>query len=212
MGVYSLSGTVETISTPFLENKLILAGPSNISVSVVVAYGTTHLLIKAKTATFAYCLESRFWYEWSGTASVWDRTSAVVAGANVLVYSLSTTATGGKTYILSPSNRTFQDDGSAFTATAIVGPIDADVNERKAWRSLSLIADQESTGTVTVSWSNDDFKSFNTSEARSISLTSGNGRIYRLGNGRQRIFRFDHSDNAPLRVRAVEIDFDVGVT
>lgn len=211
ISVYQWNGELTRVSTPSIENKLILAGPSNLSLSVAPFYGTTHLLVKAKTATYAYCVDSNTWYEWASGESIWDRTAALSVGSSMSVFGLSTTATSGRVYVLNPASRVFTDDGMAYTATFISAPVDAGSNNRKRWKTLSVIADVDSTSSnLTVSWSDDDYQTFNTATSRTISLNGGTGRIHRAGNSRQRIWRFDHSNNTPLRIREVELEFEEG--
>jgi hypothetical protein len=207
ISVYQLSDGIRRISIPAIEAKLSLAGASNITMSVAAFYGTTHILVRAKTATFVYCVESEAWYEWSGNAVLWDKTAAVSTGTEINVYGLSKTSTSGKVYLLNPTSRTFQDDSVAYSATMITSPIDADVYAKKVWRSIAVVGDKEtSTSTINISWSDDDYVTF--SAVRTVSMSGGFARARKLGQSRHRVFRFDHSDNLPLRVRAVELEYE----
>jgi hypothetical protein len=141
---------------------------------------------------------------------LWERSAAVSVGTNVVAYGISVTNTAGKVYVLSPSSAVFRDDGAAYTATVITSPVDANTNRKKQWNTLDVISDREVvTSTLSISWSDDDYQSFNTASARTVDLSQASRRIYRLGMSAQRIWRFDHSANSPMRIRAIEIDAEV---
>jgi hypothetical protein len=210
IGFYMLSDGVKRISTPAIDVKLTLAGASNISCSVYVYAGSTHVFVKAATLTMAYCVESDFWYEIAGSVPLWERSAAVSVGANVVAYGISTTNTSGKVYVLSPSSAVFRDDGAAYTATVITSPVDANTNRKKQWNTIDVVSDREVvTSPLSISWSDDDYQTFNTANARTVDLSQASRRSYRLGVSAQRVWRFDHSANSPMRIRAVEIDAEV---
>lgn len=207
---YMLSDGVKRISTPVIDTKLTLAGASNISCSVFVYAGSTHVYVKASTLTMAYCVEADFWYEISGSVPLWERSAAVSVGSNIVSYGISTTNTSGKVYVLSPSSAVFRDDGAAYTATVITAPIDANTNRKKQWNSIDVISDREVvTSPLSISWSDNDYQSFNTATARTVDLSQPSRRSHRLGVSAQRAWRFDHSANSPMRIRAIEIDAEV---
>lgn len=208
IGVYTLSSGLRKISTPAIDVKLQLAGSANISCAVFSIFGTAHVFIRASTLTLAYCIEQDFWYEVSGPEMLWTRSAATSIGSGLVCYALSTVSTSGKTYILSPSQNVFQDDGATYTGSIITAPVDMDTDGWKKWIKLAVIADREvEQSDLSVSWSDDDYQSFNTANARTLDLSSSLTHARRLGRSKRRIWRFDHSADTPARIRAVEITY-----
>lgn len=116
----------------------------------------------------------------------------------------------GKIYTINPAStgEVHTDDGVAFTAEIRTSLIDHGTENRKFVKSIRLVADDQSSGTVTLEASDDDYGSWVT--LGTFDLTKRDKRIYRCGSYRGgRAYRLSHSANAPFRAEALEIDFDV---
>lgn len=210
VAVYTMSDTApQRISTAEIEQQLVLAGTSNISLSVVSYFGRMHLYVKASGSTFAYCVESQSWYEIVGAVPLWTKTSAVSVGSTIATYAVSNVSTSGKTFIVNPAAHVFRDNGEVYTATMRTSQIDLGTNKRKTWRELDIIGDvEESTSNLSVTWTDDDYNTY--ADARTVDLSSNLRQLKRLGNSRRRAFAFAHSANTPMRIEAMEIEADVG--
>jgi hypothetical protein len=117
----------------------------------------------------------------------------------------------GKIYTISPAayGELHTDDGSTFTTEIRTSRIDHGTTKRKFIRSVGLVADEESTGTVTLEASDDDYQSWVT--LGTFDLTAHKKRIYRCGSHTAgRAYRLRHSTNGAFRAEAIEIDYEVG--
>jgi hypothetical protein len=114
--------------------------------------------------------------------------------------------TVGRYYVmLSESTTSFQDNGSAFTMSIQIAT-DMGTQKRKIYQILRLLADVQASGTLDVSWSDDDGATFST--ARSIPLTDIKQMfLTRLGSGSgSRIWKYEHSANTAFRCKMIELE------
>lgn len=108
------------------------------------------------------------------------------------------------------ANPTFLDDGVAFTMSIQIGT-DMGTLAVKFGERLSFLADVQASGTLDVSWSDNDGTTFST--AISVPLTSIEAMYIdgiQLGSwDGTRIWKFEHSANTPCRIKGIEIDYEV---
>lgn len=166
-----------------------------------------YILTSAQT-TWVYDIDEKFWYEWKSSSGVGLPIDAAWAQNNGQMY--ISTVGSANINILSPA--IYQDFGSNFTTRYTMPTITCDTFHWKtAWR-LAIFADQEgadaSTSNLVVSWSNDDW--LTTASSRNLDLFTENTYIRNLGRFRSRSFRFEYSDNFPLRLDSGELDINVG--
>ena len=82
---------------------------------------------------------------------------------------------------------------------------------RKFWYRLTIWADRPTASSnMSVSWSDDDYQTFNT--PITVDLNQDISCIYRLGQARQRAFKFTYTDNYPMRLKQVEVDINMAGT
>ena len=88
--------------------------------------------------------------------------------------------------------------------------IDHGTSRRKFIDSITLIADRQDAGTVTLESSDDDFLTFDS--LGTFDLTLHDPVITRCGSYQGgRSYRLKHSYNGPCRMEAMEITYRVGV-
>lgn len=116
------------------------------------------------------------------------------------------TDTSGTIYNMADTTTTFQDGGAAFTMSVQLA-IDMGTQKRKFATELRFEGDVQPTGTLDISWSDDDGVTYTT--PRSMSLASMSVmKMTRLGSWKgTRLFRFQHSANTAFRGKAIEIDY-----
>lgn len=117
--------------------------------------------------------------------------------------------TSGKLgYFSAITGQIFQDFGAAFTMSFQL-QTDMGTNFVKIIRELRVEADNQASGNLAVSYSDDDGATFST--PRNISMTAQRKRLTRLGSFvGTRIWRFTHSDNTACRIKLLEFDYTVG--
>jgi hypothetical protein len=197
------------VSNEFIDKILQSEGANLSSASAWIANHKGHTLyvLNLNSRTIVYDCDEQVWFDWSinsaGNHAVLPFKYAT-QGADEEILVLH--STDGKIYRLDPSET--QDDAGAILCHIVTGKIDMGTGQQKRQFRLELIADRESTGTVTVDWSDDDYQSWSTS--RSLDLTT---RPYTKSGGifRRRAYRFKHESDAPFRAEALELDFSLGI-
>jgi hypothetical protein len=157
--------------------------------------------------TFVFDIEEKMWHEWSfynAGHGVFPFNFAVDVGDGLIRLQHNT---NGKIYKLNPS--VYQDYANPIVGEIITNKIDFDSDKRKFYRKAVVIGDQESSGDISLRWSDDDYTTW--SNYRDMPNTE---RPYttQLGSGRRRAFNIKHDDNTPSRLEALELIVDMGTS
>jgi len=161
--------------------------------------------------TFVYDLDEKMWHEWSS--------STVAYTNNMFGYGHAADNQSGKIKLLSFTNGNIvtldptvcQDEGNPISCEIVTNKYDMDTYVRKFMPSAMVVGDSYSTSNVVqLSWSNDDYLTWATD--RTIDLTDGYPATQQLGSFRRRAFRIRHADNKPLRLEALEVTYDTGIS
>ena len=86
-----------------------------------------------------------------------------------------------------------------------------DTYSRKFMSGATIVGDHyDSANVVGLSWTNDDYLSWATD--RPIDLNDSFPIAQQLGHFRRRAFRLRHSENKPLRLEALEVIYETGIS
>jgi hypothetical protein len=211
-GVWMFDGlTPSRISTEFIDKILYNEGSALSTAKAWICKHKGHVLyvlnLSSASRTLVYDLDEKLWFDWSsnsGGSHVVLPYNYATQGANNIVLVQHTS--DGKLYKLDPT--IYTDDAGAILVKIVTGRLDFGNAMQKRIFRAELIADIQSSGTVTFDWTNDDYTTW--SSSRSLDLTT---RPYTkaLGVLRRPAFRFLHSANAAFRIEAIEFDFSAGV-
>lgn len=211
LSVFQYSGGINRISTPEIDAQLILVGASNITITTIRFMGRSFVLVLAGATTYAYCVEEKFWFEWTSTTPLWYKCAAVSMGGTMVNYAVSNVSTSGKVYLMNHASLVFTDDTVAYTARIQLPSMDLKTQNIKMWRSLGIIADTEaSASTLTLSYTDDDYNTYTTFGSVDLAQTDNKITFYRLGASRKRGWVFSHSSATPMRLEAMELMVDIG--
>jgi hypothetical protein len=158
---------------------------------------------------FAYNADLNIWSEWDCDEATY--VVGIGSGSVNKIIAASRVNTGGKIYTISPAayGELHTDDGSTFTTEIRTSRIDHGSARRKFIRRIGLVADEESTGTVTLEASDDDYQSWVT--LGTFDLTGHLKDIFRCGSHTGgRAYRLRHSTNGAFRAEALEIEYELG--
>lgn len=197
-----------TLSTPFIEKIL---NRSNLSQVYAFSLSTSghnfYILTLADIAvTLAFDMLSKDWYVWTSTTATGVQGYFPFGGyLNSTSQDLLLHLTSGAVMALDPA--VFQDNGQPINCTVVTEPYDGGTVAHKFFSGLNLIGDTVPT-TVAVSYSDDDYQTWNT--PRTVDMGSVRKQLRGLGRSRKRAFRFTHTDNTELRLDAVEFDLNLG--
>ena len=209
LSVFQYDGSISRISTPEQDFQLVLAGPTNISLTTLRFYGRSFVLIKANTTTYVYVVEDKHWHEWTSTTPLWYKAAGLSTGSQILTYSISNIATTGKVYVVNPASLVFTDDSAAYTALAQSMADDGGTPNVKIYHELNVVADIEpSASTLTIAKSDDDFVTFDT--LGTVDLSASVRRLTRLGASNKRAWRLSNSANTAFRIERLQGRLTVG--
>jgi hypothetical protein len=159
--------------------------------------------------TMIYHADINLWSEWQcDTATFIDSFGSGIANQ---ILATSRVLTGGYVYRINPTSDgiLYRDNGASYTMEVRTSGVDLGTSKRKFIRSVKLICDEQSSGTASISYSDDDYATWST--ARDIDLTKKNYTLWRMGSHvGKRAWKISHSSNAPFRAEALEIDYTVG--
>lgn len=172
--------------------------------------GHTFYCVSTPFRTLAFDVDLGVW-------AIWETASG---GRLPFVASAGRATTETQTLLLSRnSGRVFQGISASYYSdyeTAIdtaptpinfevVTPnFDGGTRNIKVLSKMRFMCDQNSTGTLEVCWSDDDYKTW--SSWRSVNLQDPQPQLTDLGSFYQRAFWFRSSSPGPLRIRAVDLD------
>jgi len=103
------------------------------------------------------------------------------------------------------------DNATPIICDIITNKYDMDSYHRKFMHSLKLVGDSYSPDNyVYFYWTDDDYQTW--SNQKVINMNDDYPAFQRLGSFRRRAFRFYHTENRPLRLESVEVEFTEGET
>ena len=190
-GIYCLDGlTPKKISTPTIDN-LFTANPTYLGKMTI---GGRRYIYIFGTPTFLYDVGAEKWQEvsFSSTYVIDD-----YYGVN---------ATAGRGIIYRMDNTSYQDASTTYTLTVQTPRMNFGTNNRKRIKKVSLIADNQASGSAYLSWSTDDYATFGT--ARTLDMTANEKSARNLGAARNWAFRVIHYDNTAFRAEGLEVEYD----
>ena len=203
LSVFQWDGSISRVSPPAIDSALILAGASNISLSVTREYGVSVVMVKEGPLTYAYVPETKRWHERSSTTPLWTKTAASSVGGTMVNYAVSNVRTAGKVFLQNQASQVFTDNGVAYSARVQQPNMDLGTMKRKFWEEIELVHDVETSASdITLAYTDDDFASFVTVGTQDLS--EERCRWTRLGSSRRRGWVWIHSAETPMGLYLAE--------
>lgn len=105
----------------------------------------------------------------------------------------------------------YQDNEEDFSVVFRTKKMDFGTNHNKFMSSLTIWADRAPfVGSIDVETTDNDYVTYSTPRTLNLSHERPNGQQW--GRFRNRAFRFTYTEDAPLKIRKIEIDFNMGTT
>lgn len=176
--------------------------------NIVSCQGHDFYVMNVGTLTYVMDLKHKTWYRWGFQASnSLPITYSISVRSNTTYTSVVYITDAIELFKFSPT--AYQDSGVSFTVRFTGKNQMYDSYNRKFAGRLSVIADRPTTdANLMVSWSDNDYQSFNT--PRAINLNQQLPRLERGGVFRRRAYKFEFTANAPLRIERVELELNQG--
>ena len=197
----------QQISTPAVDRLLEAADFSVVYSWNAKIYGHRFyvLTLKNSNLTLAYDLQSNRWYQWTDP------------NGNYMPYVGSTYSASQEPLLLHESNGNiyvfddlyYGDDDVPFLVEITTPNFDGGTRKRKFMKSVDFVADQMNGNVMTIQKSDDDYQTW--SMPREVDLGKLRPRLINFGTFRRRAFRIRHRRNYPLRIKAVELQIELGV-
>lgn len=217
LGVYSLNSfKVTKVSNSIVDRTLqTYLGTQNEKAPVnlnrdgycISVDGHTYYVLVAGQTTWAYDVDTHFWYEWRGS----DNTGLKIEGAWNMYDGSCYVAIAGQTYISLLNPAIYQDFGNNFTCKYVTESYNADTTNWKVCSKTYLKCDMHNnTGTsnAQISWSNNDWADGGTSP-RNINVFSPSPFIVNCGRFRNRSFKIEYTDNYPIRLYGLGFNLNI---
>jgi len=157
--------------------------------------------------TLVYSFTTNTWTEWQGpnyTTFQAQYSSDFISGSPLWL-----DRTNGKIYVQNAEG-SYLDDGLFYHCRIMTPKLDFDSLNRKTMSRFSIVGDiPDTTPQVTISWSDDDYKTW--SSWRTLNYTGDLPSIRQLGDFRRRAFKIDFVYNGLIRLEGIEVDINKGI-
>lgn len=209
--IYMLEGTSQTpVSSKPVERLLNAEGSTIVNATsfVVRTEGHTFYAVTLPTLdkTIVYDNIDKVWCEWTSYNGTMEgafegKYVAEVGGVYYVQHE-----SNGKIYTLDVD--VYQDDGNAIKVEGVTDLFDGDVSANKFQTRLEVVGDEAaSTSTLSISYTDDNYKTFST--PRDVDL-SDRAFLTRLGRFQRRAYKYTHEANTPMRLEAFDLNVDLG--
>ena len=211
--VYLMNGlSPQKVSTRHIDKYLNKDSMLNVhSYCMRMAGHTLYVLtLKDSDVTFVFDIDEQVWYQWtSQTGSIESYFKYLFFTGHVeYVPDLYLQhETNGLLYTMSADY--YKDAGEDIWFRSVSGNLDSGTNKRKFITRAEVIGDKIS-GNVSVRHTDDDYQTW--SSYRTVNLINRRPVLYQLGNTRRRAWEVFSSADIPIRLEALELDFDIGET
>lgn len=164
------------------------------------------LTVKNANLTLAYDISENLW--WQLTDSSGNYFPIVASTFDSSNRWLVQHESNGKVYYMDRSYTS--DDGSAITVDGYTPNFDGGVDRVKTLQILRILADQEEGSLLQLRCNDQDFSPTKWTEFRAVDLGTPRPFLKDCGTFRRRAYNFRHQSNTPLRLRAMDMQLDLG--
>ncbi len=200
-------GQITIVSTDAIDRLLADADLSTVYSWQLSINGHSFYVVTLKNSnlTLAYDINQDLWCQWTDQNG--NYLPIVDSTYDSQMRHLLQHESNGKVFYV---NSTYYNDAGYPIVVDIVTPIfDAGSYNKKHLNRLRFIADQQPGSVLAVRYSDNDYASW--TAFRHVNLSHRNPMLTGLGTFRKRAFHLQHRSNTPLRIRALEGSFDLGV-
>ena len=219
--VYS-GGTIDKIPTSGVFGTISTsAGIRSISFITIFAQDFIHISRQVSgsylTMNLFYSLDTGMWCDPNFATGCMIFDEACYNDRATGIVGVSSTNTNGDVYAIDPTNATWQDDdpgggGTNFSVVLQTSRFDLGTNKRKFIKSLALVADRQTSGTVQLEYTDDDYGSW-VVHPDTFDLTNLSKKVFRLGSHKNgRAYRLTYTGNTGFRAQRPDIEYEIGAS
>jgi hypothetical protein len=209
--VSAIEGTKDVVISTEAVNRILQGEASNI----VDCWGFLlrnkgHLLyvlnLPYQARTLVFDMHTKMWHEWEWNDGASDTNFPMIDACEFVDQLHYLHVADGYIYKSSPD--IYDDNGNPLRMLVQTSQYDGDSAKVKFFSRIEILADHVSDPSeMTVSWSDDDYKTWST--PRAVDL-SGRAYLYRCGSSRRRAFRLYSDADTAIRLNAMEFELTVG--
>lgn len=201
-------GAITVVSTPSIDRLLETV---NIETEVVHSWqlkldGHSFYVITLKNInlTLAYDITQQLWFQWTDhegnyfpiVASGYD-----IEGRHILQHE-----SNGRLYYC--SNLYYTDLNDPIIVDIVTPIFDGQTYRRKQLNIMKFVGDQVEGSMLKARFTANDYQ--NWSQWRDVNLGANTPMLVNCGTFKKRAYHFRHATNYPMRLRAVEVQYDIG--
>ena len=199
-------GAFKVVSTPSIDRLLNDIDTTTIYSWQLKMNGHSFYVITFKEGnlTLAYDIVQDLWFQWTDYAGNYFpivASSYDAAGQHLLQHE-----TNGNLYYI--DSTTYKDLDQPIVVDIITPIFDADTYRKKQLKVMKFVGDQVVGSTLQVRRSDDDYQTW--SPWRVVDLSAKTPMLTNCGTFRKRAYHLRHIKDLPFRIRAVEVQYDVG--
>ncbi len=177
--------------------------------AIVSFGGHDFYILTVGTITYIHDLETRIW---TRIASGATSTFPVKYSVNLPISTKGNCSLAyiqGTTTLVYFDPTVYQDSGVNFTVTMVTDEDTFDTMHEKYMSRLVVYGDRiVTTSQLSIQTTDDDYATYTT--ARQVDLSLELPALTRLGRFRRRAFKLTYSDNYPMRLHHLEVDYNIG--
>lgn len=164
-------------------------------------YGLT---LPNNNLTLVYDFSESLWHQWTDSSGNYFPIIAATRKSDT--QQLFQHATNGKVYLVDDDYVT--DDGALITVDIYPPPFDGGTQRRKTLSMMGFVGDQTAGSMLRIRNSDDDYQTW--SNFREVNLSNKRPLLSACGTFVRRAFHFRHQAATRLRLRAIELQLDIG--
>ena len=164
------------------------------------------LTITASNITLVYDLDEKRWHQWTDSSGNYFPMVATTYDSSLNLYFQH--ETDGYIYTASPT--LYTDNGSIITADIYTPNFDGGTKRRKQLNMMNFVGDQVAGSTLQVRVNDYDYDAKKWSNFRKVDLSVPNAQLGNCGTFVRRAHNLRHQAATAFRLRAVELQMDLG--
>lgn len=162
------------------------------------------LTLKSANITLVYDISEGLWHQWTdenGNYFPYVAYTYTADGRHLFQHE-----SNGKMYYVDMD--VYTDAGAKIISDVYTPIFDASTTRRKHLNIMRFVGDQETGSTLHVRYSDNDYR--NWSNFRSVDLSQPSPMLTNCGTFMRRAYHFRHWANTPMRLQAVDVQYDLG--
>jgi len=199
-------GAFKVVSTPSIDRLLNGINTTTIYSWQLKMNGHSFYVITFKEGnlTLAYDIVQDLWFQWTDANG--NYFPIVASSYDSQQRHLLQHESNGDLYYI--SSTTYKDLATPIVVDIITPIFDGDTYRRKQLNAMKFVGDQVEGSTLKVRRTDDDYITW--SPWRTVDLGAKTPMLTNCGTFKKRAYHLRHEQDLPLRLRAVEVQYDVG--